>query len=40
VPADRRATLLARRAASENGAAVYHFEIVLQGAGETVFFNL
>jgi protocatechuate 3,4-dioxygenase alpha subunit len=40
VPADRRATLLARRAANENGAAVYHFEIVLQGVGETVFFNL
>jgi len=40
VPADRQATLLARRAATdENGAVVYHFEIVLQGAGETVFFN-
>lgn len=39
VPAERRATLLARRAA-DAGAVVYHFEIVLQGAGETVFFNL
>ena len=37
-PAVRRATLLARRADDEG--AVYHFEIVLQGAGETVFFNL
>jgi protocatechuate 3,4-dioxygenase alpha subunit len=37
VPADRRATLLARRAGD---AAVYHFEIVLQGVSETVFFNL
>jgi protocatechuate 3,4-dioxygenase, alpha subunit len=40
VPAERRATLLARRAADQNGVAAYHFEIVLQGAGETVFFNL
>lgn len=39
VPAARQATLLARRAAAD-GAAVYHFEIVLQGADETVFFNL
>ena len=39
VPADRQATLLAHRAAEEQ-AALYHFEIVLQGAGETVFFNL
>ncbi len=41
VPAERQATLLARRgAADENEAVVYHFEIVLQGVGETVFFNL
>ncbi|MDQ2998689.1 MAG: protocatechuate 3,4-dioxygenase subunit alpha [Chloroflexota bacterium] len=40
VPASRQATLLARRAAAEHGAMLYHFEIVLQGAGETVFFNL
>jgi protocatechuate 3,4-dioxygenase, alpha subunit len=39
VPAERRATLLARRA-DENGVVAYQFEIVLQGAGETVFFNL
>ena len=39
VPNERRATLLARR---EPGSApvTYHFDIVLQGAGETVFFNL
>ena len=29
-----------KAAADENGAVVYHFEIVLQGVGETVFFNL
>lgn len=34
VPAARRATLIARR---EAGA--YHFDIILQGAGETVFFD-
>ena len=39
VPADRRATLLARRASADR-AVLYHFEIVLQGVGETVFFNL
>ena len=39
VPEDRRATLLARR--EPGGAmAVYHFDIVLQGAGETAFFNV
>lgn len=39
VPEDRRATLLARR--EPGGAmAVYHFDIVLQGAGETAFFNI
>ena len=38
VPAERRATLLARRTATD-GAILYHFEIVLQGVGETVFFN-
>ena len=43
VPADRRATLLARRVAgreSESAPAVYRFDIVLQGANETAFFNL
>nr|HET6903507.1 protocatechuate 3,4-dioxygenase subunit alpha [Ktedonobacteraceae bacterium] len=39
VPADRRATLLAKRE-SEGGNVVYRFDIVLQGAGETAFFNL
>ena len=39
VPDHRQATLLARR---EPGSArvVYRFDIVLQGAGETAFFNL
>jgi protocatechuate 3,4-dioxygenase alpha subunit len=39
VPAERRATLLARRG-DEAGITVYQFDIRLQGAGETVFFNL
>src|SRR5207247_4907597 len=39
VPNDRRATLVARRAPGTT-AAVYRFDIVLQGAGETAFFNL
>jgi len=39
IPVERRATLLA---APHPGAdqQVYHFDIILQGAGETVFFNL
>ncbi|MFN8471089.1 MAG: protocatechuate 3,4-dioxygenase subunit alpha [Anaerolineae bacterium] len=37
VPAARRETLLARPV---TGAAAYTFDIVLQGAGETAFFNL
>lgn len=43
VPADRRPTLLARRAADKELAdkpLVYRFDIVLQGAGETAFFQL
>lgn len=42
VPAERRATLLAQREAvdGEDGAAVYRFDIVLQGVKETAFFNL
>ena len=43
VPADRRATLLARRVAggeSDSALAVYRFDIVLQGVDETAFFNL
>jgi protocatechuate 3,4-dioxygenase, alpha subunit len=39
VPKHRRATLLAERAPGD-GAAVYRFDLVLQGDGETVFFNL
>jgi protocatechuate 3,4-dioxygenase, alpha subunit len=39
VPDDRRATLLARREARDS-VVVYRFDIVLQGAGETAFFNL
>ncbi len=39
VPEERRATLLAKRA-DKDGAVVYHFDIVLQGARETAFFNL
>jgi protocatechuate 3,4-dioxygenase alpha subunit len=38
-PAERRRTLLARRDAAE-AVPVYRFEIVLQGAGETVFFAI
>lgn len=36
VPASRRGTLLAKRI----GADAYRFDIVLQGAGETVFFDV
>lgn len=36
VPAQRRSTLLAQPA----GDAAYHFDIVLQGADETVFFDV
>lgn len=39
VPTERRATLLARREPGD-GEAVYRFDIILQGAGETAFFNL
>jgi protocatechuate 3,4-dioxygenase alpha subunit len=39
VPAARRPTLLAQPA-QVDGGVVYRFDIVLQGAGETVFFNL
>lgn len=39
VPEERRATLLARRE-DANGKVVYHFDIILQGARETAFFNL
>jgi protocatechuate 3,4-dioxygenase alpha subunit len=39
VPPARRATLLARRLPAD-GTPVYRFDIVLQGDGETVFFEL
>jgi protocatechuate 3,4-dioxygenase alpha subunit len=39
VPADRRGTLIASRAA-DNGGAVYRFDIRLQGDNETVFFDV
>ncbi len=41
VPAERRSTLLARRAPDEtDGSVVYRFDIILQGANETAFFNV
>jgi protocatechuate 3,4-dioxygenase alpha subunit len=39
VPPERRHTLVARRDAAD-GNAVYRFDIILQGAGETVFLNV
>jgi protocatechuate 3,4-dioxygenase, alpha subunit len=39
VPAERRATLLARRE-PVGAVELYRFDIILQGARETVFFNL
>ena len=39
VPDKRRSTLLARRE-SRVGMIVYQFDIIMQGAGETAFFNL
>jgi protocatechuate 3,4-dioxygenase beta subunit len=39
VPNDRRATLLARPELVGT-TVVYHFDIILQGVSETVFFNL
>ncbi|HET9919895.1 MAG TPA: protocatechuate 3,4-dioxygenase subunit alpha [Ktedonobacteraceae bacterium] len=41
VPDERRATLLARREAGNgNAPVVYRFDIILQGANETAFFNV
>jgi protocatechuate 3,4-dioxygenase alpha subunit len=41
VPAERRATLVARRASdATDGAIGYRFDVVLQGEGETVFFDI
>ena len=39
VPADRRATLLARRQGRSN-PAIYHHDIFMQGPSETVFFDV
>ena len=39
VPAERRQTLIARREEA-NGSVIYRLDIVLQGQGETVFFNI
>jgi len=39
IPAERRATVIARRKTHEE-LIVYCFDIILQGAGETAFFNL
>jgi len=39
VPSERLATLLARREHND-AIVVYRFDIILQGAAETVFFNL
>jgi protocatechuate 3,4-dioxygenase, alpha subunit len=39
VPASRQGTLLARRE-NRGTVVVYHFDIVLQGEGETAFFQL
>jgi protocatechuate 3,4-dioxygenase, alpha subunit len=39
VPAERRATVIAKRA-DRGGHAVYTFDIRLQGDGETVFFDI
>lgn len=40
VPEERRGTLIARRAGEQDGAMEYVFDVVLQGQGETVFFNI
>lgn len=40
VPAARRDTLMARKVRDEAGAAVWRFDIILQGANETVFFDV
>lgn len=39
VPGERRATLLARREPA-GAVVIYRFDIILQGANETAFFNL
>ena len=40
VPASRRDTLMARPDGSDGDVPVYRFDVVLQGEGETVFFDL
>jgi protocatechuate 3,4-dioxygenase, alpha subunit len=41
VPPERRSTLIARlNGASRDGMRTYHFDILFQGADETVFFDL
>jgi protocatechuate 3,4-dioxygenase alpha subunit len=40
VPAERRTTLLAQLSGTRDSSVVYRFDIVLQGKGETVFFNI
>lgn len=40
VPESRRHTLLARPTSEREGVKVYRFDVVLQGADETVFFDL
>ena len=45
VPAERRSTLVAHMdtkatSATGDGKPVYHFDIIMQGEGETAFFNL
>ena len=39
VPDERRATLLANRE-TKGSIAIYRFDIIMQGPGETVFFNV
>ncbi|HLH78601.1 MAG TPA: protocatechuate 3,4-dioxygenase subunit alpha [Candidatus Binataceae bacterium] len=39
-PAERRHTLIAKAAGTREGAAVYQFNIKLQGENETVFFDV
>ncbi|RQR63811.1 protocatechuate 3,4-dioxygenase subunit alpha [Burkholderia sp. Bp9125] len=40
VPAERRATLVAKRDAQPGGTTVYRFDIRMQGPHETVFFDV
>ncbi|MCM3873266.1 MAG: protocatechuate 3,4-dioxygenase subunit alpha [Pyrinomonadaceae bacterium] len=40
VPVERQRTLLAQPDSEGGAGVVYRFDIVLQGAGETVFFNI